>query len=131
MASNLDFSEFLRQNKKLIREYIDVRLELFKLQGVSLLSRSLGMFIWLIVALFLSFFIILFLGMVFAYWIAEKTGSNAIGFGSTAGLLLIILLILFLFRKGLFLKPIARIIIRETLNDREVNPVNEEEAQEY
>lgn len=131
MASNQDFSEFLRQNKKLIREYIDARLELFKLQGVRLLSRSLGMFIWLTVALFLIFFIILFLGMLFAYWIAEKTGSNAIGFGSTAGLLLIILLMLFLFRKGLFLKPITRIIIRETLKDPELNRENDDDPQEY
>jgi hypothetical protein len=131
MASNQDFSEFLRQNKKLIREYIDARLELFKLQGVRLLSRSLGMFIWLTVALFLIFFIILFLGMLFAYWIAEKTGSNVIGFGSTAGLLLIILLMLFLFRKGLFLKPITRIIIRETLKDPELNRENDDDPQEY
>lgn len=117
MATNLDFSEFFMQNKKLLKEYADARLELFKLQGVKLLSRSLSMFIWLTIVLFFSFFILLFLGMLFAYWIAGKTGSNTIGFASAAGLFILVLLLLFAFRKKWFQTPISNTIIREALDE--------------
>ena len=117
MATNLDFSEFIMENKKLLKEYADARLELFKLQGVKLLSKSLSMFIWLTIVLFFAFFILLFLGLLFAYWIAEKTGSNTIGFASAAGLFIVILLLVFSFINVWFQTPISNTIIREALDD--------------
>ncbi len=34
-----DFTEFLKKNKSLLKEYVEVRLELFRLQGVKALSN--------------------------------------------------------------------------------------------
>jgi len=119
MATNQDFSEFLRQNKNLIKEYTELRLELFKLQGVKLLSRSLSLFVWLTIVLLVIFFILLFLGMLLAYWIAEKTGSTLLGFAISAGAFGIILLFLVIFRKSLFRGPITRTIIREALEENQ------------
>lgn len=114
-----DFAEFLKKNKTLLKEYIEVRLDLFRLQGVKLLSKSIGLFIWLTIVLFLVFFTLMFLGMVFAWWIADISGSNIIGFASAAGVFVLLLTIVVVFRKRLFQEPVSRLIIRETLDQDE------------
>lgn len=114
-----DFTEFLKKNKSLLKEYVEVRLELFRLQGVKALSKSLSLFIWLTIVLFLVFFILLFLGMLFAWWIADISGSNIIGFASAAGVFVLLLVIVILGRKRLFQAPVSRLIIRETLEQEE------------
>lgn len=114
-----DFTEFLKKNKTLLKEYIEVRLELFRLQGVKLLSKSLSLFIWITIALFLVFFTLMFLGMMFAWWIADISGSNVIGFAAAAGVFIVLLTVVVIFRKRLFQEPIGRLIIRETLDNDE------------
>lgn len=114
-----DFTEFLKKNKTVLKEYVEVRLELFRLQGVKLLSKSLSLFIWITIVLFLVFFILLFLGMLFAWWIADISGSNIIGFASAAGVFLLLLGIVILFRKALFQEPVSRLIIREAMEQDE------------
>jgi len=115
----MDFTDFFQKNKVLLKEYLEVRLELLKLQGVKFLSKTAGLFTWLMVILFLVFFILLFLGMMFAWWIADLTHSNIIGFASAAGIFVVLLMICFLFRKSLFQKPIAKLVIKEALEEDE------------
>lgn len=115
----MDFTDFLSKNKVLLKEYLEARIELLRLQGVRFLSKTAGLFTWLMVILFLVFFILLFLGMMFAWWIAELTNSNIIGFASAAGVFVILLVICVLARKPLFQKPIAKMIIKEALEDEE------------
>ncbi|MBX3256540.1 MAG: phage holin family protein [Chitinophagaceae bacterium] len=114
-----DFSEFLKKNKTLLKEYIEVRLELFRLQGAKLLSKSLSLFIWITIVLFLVFFILLFLGVLFALWIAEISNSHIIGFASAAGVFVLLLGIVIIFRKKMFQEPVSRLIIRETLDQED------------
>ncbi len=115
----MDFTDFFQKNKILLKEYLEVRLELLRLQGVKFLSKTAGLFTWLMVILFLVFFILLFLGMMFAWWIAELTQSNITGFACAAGVFVILLVICVLARKSLFQKPIARMIIKEALEEDE------------
>ncbi|MGN6492525.1 MAG: hypothetical protein ACTHLE_11060 [Agriterribacter sp.] len=114
-----DFTEFLKKNKTLLKEYIEVRLELLRLQGVKLLSKSLSLFIWITIVLFLVFFTLMFLGMMFAWWIADISGSNVIGFAAAAGIFIILLALVVIFRKRLFQEPIGRLIIRESQDQDE------------
>lgn len=114
-----DFSEFFSANKILLREYLDARLRLLRLQGVQLLSQSMSFFIWFIVAMFIVFFILLFLGILFALWIGKLADSVLIGFASAAGLFLILLLVLIYFRKPLFEGPVSKLIIRATTDDED------------
>ncbi len=115
----MDLTDFFQKNKILLREYLDVRLELLRLQGVKFLSKTAGLFTWLMVILFLVFFILLFLGMMFAWWIAELTKSNITGFACAAGVFAVLLIICIVMRKNLFQKPIARLIIKEVLDESE------------
>lgn len=116
-----DFSTFFRQNKALIREYIDVRTELLRLQGIRLLARSFSFLMVGVVVILMVLFVLLFLGIAFAFWIASLTGSQVVGFLSAAALFLIVLILFVVLRRAIFQNPLIRLFIREsdTIADEE------------
>lgn len=114
-----DFNSFFSENKILLKEYLDTRLQLLRLQGVQLLSNSMSFFIWFIVLLFISFFILLFLGILFALWIARLTDSVIAGFASAAGIFSLVLVLVIVFKKSLFEKPISKMVIKATQEEEE------------
>ena len=109
-----DFSTFFRQNKTLIREYIDVRTELLRLQGIRLLARSFSFFMVGVVVILMVLFVLLFLGIAFAFWIASLTGSQVVGFLSAAALFLVVLVLFIALRRVIFQNPLIRLFIRES-----------------
>ncbi|MDX2045212.1 MAG: hypothetical protein SFU87_00405 [Chitinophagaceae bacterium] len=119
MASQQDFAGFFKENKQLLKEYIDVRAGLLKLQAVKILSRSLSLLLVIVIVSFLALFVILFLGMSFAWWIAELTQSNTAGFAAGAGLFVVLLLLVIALRRPLFQNPLIRIFITESVKEME------------
>lgn len=117
MDSNTTFRDFIRENKALLREYVDLRVRLFKLQAVKILSRSLGMLILIWVAGSVILFSIFFLGLAFSAWIAEQTQSAALGHLAAASLFLVLFILCILFRRTLFLNPLIRLFIEENTDD--------------
>jgi hypothetical protein len=71
MSNATNFSEFYQENKKLVREYIETRVELLKLKGVRSLAGS-QFDDHSIHHQCLLLFVMLFLGMSFARWIASS-----------------------------------------------------------
>lgn len=116
---NTDFVSFFKENKTLLKEYLDLRLQIFRLQAVQLLAESMSFFIWFIVVLFIVFFVLLFLGILFALWIAQLTESNLAGFAAAAGIFILLLLVVIIFRKTLFFNPIGKNIIRAAANQQD------------
>jgi hypothetical protein len=121
MDTEKDFSGFFQENKALLKEYLELRFQLIKLQGVRILSRTLSLFIVLITVGIFALFVVLFLGLSFAWWLSEKTGSNTLGFAGAAGLFTILLIIVITFRKPLFQSPLIRMFIHESTKDMEEN----------
>jgi hypothetical protein len=74
-----------------------------------------------LIVILLSLFILFFLGIAFAWWIADLTGSNVVGFVSAAGLFTFLLILTIIFRRPLFQNPMIRLFINESI------PENEEE----
>jgi hypothetical protein len=109
-----DFSTFFRENKTLIREYIDLRTDLLRLQGVRLMARSFSFLMVGVIIVLMALFILLFLGIAFAFWIAALTGSQVIGFLCSAALFLLVLVLFIAFRRMLFQNPLVRLFIRES-----------------
>lgn len=117
MSSGDNFNSFFNDNKKLVQDYFDTRVEIGRLRLVRMFSKSAGHLIWVIVMLFLFSLLCTFLGLVAGFWLSELTGSYTRGFGlATIGILLFILLI-FALRKTLFVNPIIRAIIRKTSDE--------------
>ena len=112
MSEAEDLSSFFKENKKLVKDYLDTRLEIFRLQLVRLFSRSAGYLIWIILSMFLFFLFMVFLGLVTGFWLSEITGSYVQGFGVTTLIMLLVIFLLALMRKVLFVNPIIRQLIR-------------------
>jgi|SRR5690242_9721144 len=108
-----NFQDYLTETKRLLKDYLEARLELTRLQAAEKLSKALGLFFTLILAFLLFFFVIVFLGMVLAHWISELSGSMTIGFSVTTLVFVALLVIVLLFRKKIIEKPLANLLLRE------------------
>jgi len=112
---------FLKENKKLAREYLDTQMEVYKLKLIRIISKSAGYFIWIIISLFLLLLLMIFLGLVAGIWLSEITGSYVLGFGLVTLVILAKIILLALFRKKLFVNPIIRNVINR-INDEDEQP---------
>jgi hypothetical protein len=70
-----------------------------------------------LIVFMLSSIILLLASFALAFWINDITGSNIIGFGSLAGAILVLTLLLWFKRKQWVLQPIARMIVRILLDN--------------
>jgi hypothetical protein len=122
MSENESMGSFLKSNKSLAKEYLETRLEIFRLSGIRMASKSAGYFVWLIISLFLIFLIILFAGVTAGFWLSKLTDSFVVGFGSVALALILLFVILTVFRKKLLLDPLMQIIL-----DRASEEIEEED----
>jgi len=115
MSTKSTFSDFFSENKSLLKEYAETRLELIKLQGIRVVSRGFSLMLFLSIVLFLGFLITLFLGLAFAWWLSSVVGSQGLGFALTALVYGILFLLVILFRKPLFRGSIIRLFISEVM----------------
>lgn len=91
---------------------IESELELYKLQGLRLLSRTLaGGFA---ILFFMLFFIIIMIlgGVAIGFVLSDVLGSYAAGFGLAVGAFVLLFLLLLLLRRPLLLRPFENLIIR-------------------
>ncbi len=117
MSQSENLGSLIQETKPIIREYLDTRMEIFRLQGVRIASKSAGFLIWVIISLFLLFLILIFSGIVLGCWLSSLTNSYTMGFGLTTLIFLVIFALLALFRNDLFIRPIMQSIIRSALDD--------------
>lgn len=119
MTDKETFSGFIRENRALLKEYLELRMDLFKLQGVRMISRSFSVLVVAVIVALMGLFVLLFLGIAFAWWIAGLTGSNIIGFASAGGLFMLLLILVIVLRRPLFQNPLIRLFIEESVSDPE------------
>lgn len=109
-----NLGSFIRENSKLLREYFETRMKIYRLRAIRLLSKSAGYFFWIIISLFLLFLFIIFFGIVLSLWFSKMTGSYSAGFSITTGIIVVVIILLALFRKPLFVNPIIRTFISQS-----------------
>jgi hypothetical protein len=103
---------FIAENKKLLKEYLETRLEIYRLQSVRLFAKSAGYFAWILLSLFLAFLFLFFGGMMVAFWFSNRLHSYVKGFGMVALIILVIFILIALFRRILFVEPVIQSIIQ-------------------
>jgi len=116
-SENLD--TFLKENKKLLKDYFDTKFAIYRLTLIRFFSKSAGHFIWIIISLFLLLLFIIFLGLVAGFWLSKVTGSYTTGFGIVTLIILVKIIFLTLFRKIIFINPIIRAIIKSSNEEAE------------
>lgn len=115
--------DFVKETKDLASDYVEARWKLFRLNVAGKAVHALGVFMAIIIAAMLGFFVVLFLGMLLAFWISDLSGSVTLGFSVTALLFIILFAIVLLFRKKLILLPVSNLLIRELAE--EIDPDDE------
>jgi hypothetical protein len=103
---------FFAENKKLLKEYLETRLEIYRLQSLRLFAKSAGYFAWILLSLFLAFLFLFFGGMMVAFWFSNRFHSQVKGFGMVALIILVIFILIALFRRILFVEPVIQSIIQ-------------------
>ncbi len=114
-----DLFEFLSENKKLLKEYVEVRINIFKLELIRTTSRISGLIIWLIISIFLLFLIFIFSGITIGFLLSHLMHSKVAGFAATTGIIILITVLLTVFRKQLFINPIIRVLVKQYSNEDE------------
>jgi hypothetical protein len=119
MSQPDNLGSFIKETKPLLKEYLETRLEIFRLQAVRIASQSAGYMIWIIISLFILFIILIFSGIVLGCWLSGITGSYTMGFGLTTLIFIAIFALLMIFRNKLFIHPVMQTIIRSSLEEQE------------
>lgn len=114
-----DFGEFISENKDLLKDYFETRMEVYRLQAIKAFSKTAGLLLWSIISIFLLFLVIIFAGIVIGFWLSGLFGSNVLGFGLTTLIMVIIIALLAFFRRQLFINPIIKSVISHSGNDSE------------
>jgi len=110
-------ADYFVESKHRIKEYIQDRLLLLKLEMVEKSSKlAAGMFIGLLIAM-LSLFIILFLSLMAGYYFAALTNSLYIGFGIVCGFYILLLVFIIIGGKKILQNFITNKMI-ETIFDQ-------------
>ena len=113
------FNDFYQENRKLLAEYLETRLQLLRLIAIRTLSRTFSMFIVVCLVSFMVLFFLLFLVISFSWLMADATGSAALGFLCGAGVFLVIIMLAVVFRKPLFLNPLIRLFIHTSTQEED------------
>ncbi|MGN6421044.1 MAG: hypothetical protein ACTHMC_26260 [Pseudobacter sp.] len=122
-----NLGDFFRENKELLKVYVETKSEIFRLQAIRIFSKSMGLLAWMVIASFVAFLILIFAGLVLGFWLSELTQSYVKGFGLTTIILILLFVVVAVFREKLFVNPIIRSII---LRAREEVKVRKKDLEE-
>lgn len=119
MSKAEDFGEFISENKDLLKDYFETRMEVYRLQAVKTFSKTTGLVLWVIVLIFLLFLVMAFIGVVLGFWFSALFNSHVLGFGLATLIMMIITGLVAFFRRQLFINPIIRWVISDSGNNDE------------
>jgi hypothetical protein len=102
---------FFEETQDLLERYLSNRVQLVKLQLAEKSARVTTLLAAGLIIAFLGFFVLLFTSIMLGFYFAEKLHSQFFGFGIVAGLYLLLLLLVVIFRKPLLDQLIFRKIV--------------------
>ena len=94
-------SSFFTQYKERIEQYVQNRLRLIQLQITQKVAEVSSSITWWLLIAMVVFFLMISLSIMLGYYFAQVTGSVPLGFACLSGIYLIMLLLLFAFRKSI------------------------------
>jgi hypothetical protein len=112
-------SENLAEITAALKSYVNTRFDLMKLTLLQKITRA-GTYMLSFVSILVSLFsILIFLMFAFSFWYGEKTGSLSTGFLISAGIFLVLMIVIFLLRKSIFSNPLIRIFSHILFTDED------------
>ena len=107
--------------KEDISTYVELRLELLKLNTYERVAKTMAVFSYGIVLILLAFFTILFLFLALGFFFGELLGSMALGFVLVVGMYVLLFGIIIFFKKKITSKVMNEIIIAMMSKDEKDN----------
>lgn len=102
-----------------IKNYISLQKELLRLTAAEKATTVITLAVVAVAFLFLGSFIFLFCACALALYLSSLLNNYAAGFGITAGVLLLLVLLILLFRRQLVINPIARIMTKSIVDKKD------------
>lgn len=121
-----DKQSFFEETQDLIESYVNNRLRLFKLQTAEKSSRVVTLLFAGLVIGILSFFILLFISIMAAWFFSEVFHSQFYGFGTVALIYILLLVIAVWMRKKYLDKYIFHRVVKILFDS---NTDDDDEAQ--
>lgn len=90
-------ADYFQDTKKRLKQYIDQRILLLRLQATEKVSRIAAAMVTVVVIVVVALFLLIFASITAGYWLADLTGSLTAGFGIVALFYLVIFLFVILF----------------------------------
>ena len=89
------------QSYKTTKDYVDTQIQLARLKALSRASRIAGSLFVDVSKVILTLLVLFFLAMALGFYLGELLHSNALGFLATAGILIVIILIIRVFEPNI------------------------------
>ncbi|MCF8365079.1 MAG: hypothetical protein K9H16_04820 [Bacteroidales bacterium] len=103
-----NFNKTIQGTFKNIKEYFDLKTELYALIIFERISKMLSKFMVVIIFVFFVFFFLLFISLAFINWFHEITGTSILGYIIAAFFYLFLGLIIYAMSTKLFLNPMLK-----------------------
>ncbi|HNW57590.1 MAG TPA: phage holin family protein [Bacteroidales bacterium] len=104
--------EDINSIKKEIQEYLEIKIDLIRLQAAESLSHILSSVASIAIYVCLVSLILLFLSFAAGYFFASVLNSNELGFLCVAGFYTLALIIILIFKKKIIDRPIIKAIVK-------------------
>lgn len=101
-----------------LKAYLNTRLQLIRLETVSKITEIGSELITSVLVGLIGFLFILFFSLMASFYLADYFQKYYVGFGIVAGFYFLLGLIVYVFRKKLFVSLIRKRIIRKILHNK-------------
>jgi hypothetical protein len=108
-----------------VKIYLDLQVGYLKLNVAEYLIRFFSSLVLWIVLFWILFFVVVFSSFAFAYWFGQMTGNWSLGFLIVAGFYILLAIFIYVFRKGIIVRPFTRLILSQMELDQFKNTDNE------
>ena len=113
--------EIFRELKKDLSAYVELKLELLKLNTYERTGKDIAVLSYGVILLFLAFFAILFIFLALGFFLGELFGSVSSGFGVVAVLYLLLIGLIVMNKDRISNKVLNVVISALTTNDDKTN----------
>ena len=123
-----DSGEIFRELKKDLSAYVELKLELLKLNTYERTGKVIAVLSYGVILLFLAFFAILFIFLALGFFLGDLFGSAVSGFGVVAVLYLLLIGIIIMNKDRISNKVLNVVISALTTNDDKTNATDNEQS---
>jgi len=112
-----DLSKSIAELNDSVKDYLQTKIDLFKLSVIEKISHFASYFIGFIVLILFVFLVVAFLFAAFAVWYGQTYDNKVVGILIASGMLVVLGLLFFLFAKKTitsnFVKTLSEIVFEE------------------